>query len=144
MTSSMISPSGTSSTIGSGNSSLPSLMMATSASGAKPTSCRSLILISCGNLLPGRMMATVQPMVPSFLTQTALPTSMNWIAVSPQYLMWPAWNFWVRFRLPVSFPLKTTKQPFAPASIMFRRDECPARRKYQPRSRALASLLAIT
>src|SRR5438445_12189066 len=89
------------------------------------------------------MSSTMTPMIPGLSLAAANPRSIHRLRGSPQYLMWPALNFSVRCRCPVSFPAITTRQPFAPASMIRRTVEWPARRKCQPRSRAFASFSAI-
>ena len=116
----------------------------TSSIGPRPESTRSMISISCGSLTPGRMMRTVQPTVPSFLTAVEKPSSMNCRAVSPQNLMWPCWNFCTRWRAPEILPLRMIRHPRAPASMMFCAVLWPARRKNQPRSSEEARRLAMT
>src|SRR3989475_388933 len=89
------------------------------------------------------MISTVTPMTPGFSFADANPRPIQRFRGSPQYLMWPALTFSVRCRCPVSLPAITTRPPLAPASMTRRTVECPARRKCQPRSRALASFSAM-
>src|SRR5207245_939758 len=91
----------------------------------------------------GRDLALLDLLCRIGLFADANPRPIQRFRGSPQYLMWPALNFSVRCRCPVSLPAITTRQPFAPASMIRRTVEWPARRKCHPRSRALASFSAM-
>src|SRR5881397_1108672 len=110
-------PTAATSTIGSG-AGIGSA--AAAAAAARYSGVGFLISISSGSFARGSMISTVTPMTPGFSFADANPRPIQRFRGSPQYLMWPALNFSVRWRCPVSLPAITTRQPFAPASMIRR------------------------
>src|SRR5437870_4718976 len=111
-------PTAATSTIGSGAG--IGSAVAAAAAAARYSGVGFLISISSGSFARGSMISTVTPMTPGFSFADANPRPIQRFRGSPQYLMWPALNFSVRCRCPVSLPAITTRQPFAPASMIRR------------------------
>src|SRR2546426_2207031 len=111
-------PTAATSTIGSGAG--IGSAAAAAAAAARYSGVGFLISISSGNFARGSLISTVTPMTPGFSFADANPRPIQRVRGSPQDLMWPALNFSVRWRCPVSLPAITTRQPFAPASMIRR------------------------